>query len=143
MTGNRDPRNLRDGGVSSAGRSLAPRGGAVLASARSRPGAFTSASGDTAMALDKATVANIARLARIRVPEEDMDRLAEELSHILGWIEQLDEVDTEGTRPMSSVVEMALKMREDRVTDGGYSQDVLANAPRSADGFYTVPKVIE
>ena len=93
------------------------------------------------MALDKATVAHIARLARIRVPEEDMARLAEELSHILGWIEQLGEVET--ARPMSSVVEMALKMREDRVTDGGYAQDVLANAPHRADGFYTVPKVVE
>ncbi|MFQ5970798.1 MAG: Asp-tRNA(Asn)/Glu-tRNA(Gln) amidotransferase subunit GatC [Alphaproteobacteria bacterium] len=95
------------------------------------------------MALNKATVAHIARLARIRVPEEDMDRLAEELSHILGWIEQLDEVDTEGTAPLSSVVEMALKMREDRVTDGGYPHDVLANAPERTDGFYTVQKVVE
>ncbi len=95
------------------------------------------------MSIDKATVARIARLARIHLPEEDRARLAEELSNILGWIEQLAEVDTDGVAPMTSVVEMTLPRRADAVSDGGCADDILANAPRRDDGFFVVPKVVE
>ena len=95
------------------------------------------------MALDKATVARIATLARIRVAEAELEPLAGELSTILDWIEQLGEVDTADVPPMTSVAEMTLPMRDDKVTDGGASDAVLANAPRSARGFFAVPKVVE
>ena len=95
------------------------------------------------MALDTDTVRRIARLARIHIPEEDLAPLAGELSNIIGWVEQLAEVDTAGVEPMTSVVETTLKQRDDVVTDGGYSEQVLANAPDVADGFFTVPKVVE
>ena len=95
------------------------------------------------MSLDEATVARIARLARIAVPEEELAPLATELSHILEWIEQLNEVDTDGVPPMTSVVAMKLPWREDRVTDGGRPEDILANAPERQDGYFVVPKVIE
>jgi len=95
------------------------------------------------MPIDKATVAAIARLARIAVPEGDRAPLAAELSHILTWVEQLAEVDTSGVAPMTSVVEMRLPMRDDVVTDGGYAGKILANAPARDDGFFVVPKVIE
>ena len=95
------------------------------------------------MALDKATVAHIATLARIKVPEADREHLAGELSQILQWIEQLSEVETEGVEPMTSVAAMTLPMRDDRVTDGGRRDDILANAPESAHGFFVVPKVVE
>ncbi|HUN46676.1 MAG TPA: Asp-tRNA(Asn)/Glu-tRNA(Gln) amidotransferase subunit GatC [Stellaceae bacterium] len=95
------------------------------------------------MALDKATVARIATLARIKVPESDLERLAGELSGILTWIEQLNEVSTDGVEPMASVAEMTLPMREDKVTDGGQPEKILANAPQQALGFFLVPKVVE
>lgn len=95
------------------------------------------------MSLDKATVARIAALARIRVPEEDLDGLARELSNILGWIEQLSEVDTADVPPMSQAADQKLRWRDDEVTDGGIPEKVLANAPAARDGFFTVPKVIE
>lgn len=96
------------------------------------------------MSVDKSTVARIAQLARIRVPEADLDGLAEELSNILGWVEQLDEVDTEGVVPMASVTEgMSLRQRKDAVTDGDCRDAVLSNAPEERDGFFVVPKVIE
>ena len=95
------------------------------------------------MAIDKATVAKIARLARIRVPEDEQERLAGELSNILGWVEQLSEVDTAGVRPMASVVEARPPMRRDAVTDGGCRDEVTANAPAAERGFFTVPKVVE
>lgn len=95
------------------------------------------------MALDKDTVRNIAFLARIRIDDDELDHLAGELSHILGWIEQLDEVDTEGVEPMTSVVDMELPRRADVVTSGDRRDAVLANAPDPQDGFYAVPKVIE
>ena len=95
------------------------------------------------MALDKDTVRRIARLARIEVAEEQLDGLAGELSNILGWIEQLSELDTEGVEPMTSVVEMRPPRREDKVTDGGCSDKILANAPEPAHGFFAVPKVVE
>jgi len=95
------------------------------------------------MALDKDTVARIATLARIKVPAEAREALAKELSGILTWIEQLNEVSTEGVEPMASVVEMTLPMREDKVTDGGRRDEILANAPEQAKGFFVVPKVVE
>jgi aspartyl-tRNA(Asn)/glutamyl-tRNA(Gln) amidotransferase subunit C len=95
------------------------------------------------VSLDEATVARIARLARIAVPAEELAPLATELSHILEWIEQLNEVDTDGVQPMTSVAAMKLAWREDRVTDGGRPEDILANAPERQDGYFVVPKVVE
>lgn len=95
------------------------------------------------MSLDKATVARIARLARIALPEDALEPMATELSGILKWIEQLDEVDTADVAPMTSVVDHALHHREDEVTDGDRRDDVLLNAPESLDGYYVVPKVVE
>ena len=95
------------------------------------------------MAVDKDTVTQIARLARIRISDEQRDSLTGELNNILSWIEQLDEVDTEGVEPMTSVVAMDVPMREDRVTDGDLAETVVANAPEKARTFYVVPKVVE
>jgi aspartyl-tRNA(Asn)/glutamyl-tRNA(Gln) amidotransferase subunit C len=105
------------------------------------------------MALDKETVARIARLARLKVPEEELAPLAGELSGILAWIEQLNEVDTGNVEPMSSVSDITLPLRADKVTDGGIAAKILANAPggavyvdpadKNAGGFFTVPKVVE
>ncbi len=95
------------------------------------------------MALDQSTVKRIATLARIRVPDTELDRLAGELSNIMGWIEQLGEVDTDGIEPMTSVAAATLPMRVDRVSDGGCPDQVLANAPGHAGAFFAVPKVVE
>ena len=95
------------------------------------------------MSLDKATVARISRLARIATTDEEQDRLAGELSGILDWVEQLGEVDTDNVEPMTSVVEMVLKSREDVVTDGGRADDIVRNAPKSAQNFFVVPKVVK
>jgi aspartyl-tRNA(Asn)/glutamyl-tRNA(Gln) amidotransferase subunit C len=95
------------------------------------------------VSLDEATVARIARLARIAVPEDELRPLAGELSHIMTWIEQLNEVDTEGVPPMTSVAAMKLAWREDRVTDGSRPEEILANAPERDDGYFVVPKVVE
>ncbi len=95
------------------------------------------------MALDKSAVAHIARLARIRVADGELDALAAELSHILAWVEQLAEVDTDDVQPMASVAAMRLPMREDVVTDGDCRDAILKNAPQAARGFFAVPKVVE
>ena len=95
------------------------------------------------MAIDAATVRKVARLARIAEPEEKLETLAKELTGIMTWIEQLGEVDTDGVEPMTSAVALALPMREDVVTDGGDPARVLSNAPRTVDGFFVVPKVVE
>lgn len=95
------------------------------------------------MALDQETVRRIAALARIKVPEENLAPLAGELNNILGWIEQLSEVDTEGVEPMTSVVETLAPQRDDKVTDGGVPDKVLRNAPQAQGAFFTVPKVVE
>ena len=95
------------------------------------------------MAIDAATVRRVAKLARIREPEARLEPLAQELSAILGWIEQLGEVDTDGVEPMASAVAVKLPLREDVVTDGGDAGVILANAPAKADGFFVVPKVVE
>jgi aspartyl-tRNA(Asn)/glutamyl-tRNA(Gln) amidotransferase subunit C len=95
------------------------------------------------MALDKATVANIATLARIRLSDAELEPLADELSHILTWVEQLNEVDTIGVPPMASASAASLPMRDDTVTDGGHRDAILGNAPRATRGFFAVPKVVE
>ena len=95
------------------------------------------------MAVDRDTVANIAKLARIRIDEAQVDSLSQELSNILGWIEQLNELDTEGVDPMTSVVAMRPPMRDDRVDDGDCRDDILANAPEATEGYFVVPKVVE
>lgn len=95
------------------------------------------------MAIDAATVRKVARLARIAEPEEKLEPLAKELSGIMNWIEQLNEVDTNGVEPMTTSVAMSLPMRNDVVTDGGDPAKVLANAPKTARDFFIVPKVVE
>ena len=95
------------------------------------------------MSVDRDTVAQIAKLARIRIEAEQMEPLAAELTNILGWIEQLNELDTDGVAPMTSVVEIEAPLREDEVTDGDCRDRVLANAPEAAEGFFLVPKVVE
>jgi aspartyl-tRNA(Asn)/glutamyl-tRNA(Gln) amidotransferase subunit C len=95
------------------------------------------------MQVDEATVRRIARLARIKVTDAEAKALEKELSGILDWVKQLDEVDTKGVEPMTAVVSATLKMREDRVTDGGIADDVVANAPAREDHFFVVPKVVE
>jgi aspartyl-tRNA(Asn)/glutamyl-tRNA(Gln) amidotransferase subunit C len=95
------------------------------------------------MALDKATVARIAALARIRLAPEELEPLADELSHILLWVEQLNELDTEGVAPLASTAASGLPMREDRVSEGDRRADILKNAPQQARGFFAVPKVVE
>ena len=95
------------------------------------------------MALDKAAVAHIATLARIRLAEAKLEPLAGELSQILDWVEQLNEVDTTGVPPMASAAAARLPMREDEVSDGGRRDDILGNAPRAPRGFFAVPKVVE
>lgn len=95
------------------------------------------------MSLDKATVARIARLARLDIAEEALEPMAAELNTILSFVEQLGELDTDGVPPMTSVAAMSLRMRADAVTDGGNRDAVLANAPEAIDGFFVVPKVVE
>ena len=95
------------------------------------------------MAIDVATVRKVAKLARIAEPEDRLPALAQELSGILAWIEQLGEVDTDGVEPMTSVVAAKLPMREDVVTEGDKRGDILLNAPKTDKGFFVVPKVVE
>jgi aspartyl-tRNA(Asn)/glutamyl-tRNA(Gln) amidotransferase subunit C len=95
------------------------------------------------MSVDAATVRHIARLARISVSEAEVQALAPELNNILGWVEQLQEVDVSGVEPMTAVIANSLRVREDAVTDGGIRDKVLANAPAAEHGFFAVPKVIE
>ncbi|HSV03881.1 MAG TPA: Asp-tRNA(Asn)/Glu-tRNA(Gln) amidotransferase subunit GatC [Phenylobacterium sp.] len=95
------------------------------------------------MAIDAATVRKVARLARIAEPQDRLEPLAKELSGILDWIEQLNEVDTDGVEPMTTAIHTPLPMREDAVTDGGDPARVLANAPKTKDNFFVVPKVVE
>ena len=95
------------------------------------------------MSVTNQDVKKVARLARIALPEDQVEPMTDELKNILNWIEQLGEVDVEDVEPMTSVVETSLPMREDVVTDGGIQDKVLANAPKSEDGFFVVPKVVE
>jgi aspartyl-tRNA(Asn)/glutamyl-tRNA(Gln) amidotransferase subunit C len=95
------------------------------------------------MSLDHATIRRIASLARIRVEDHEVDPLCHELNGILGWIEQLNEVDVTGVAPLTGAANMAMAMRADEVTDGGYPDKVLGNAPERIGDFYVVPKVVE
>lgn len=95
------------------------------------------------MSVDLATVKRVAHLARIAVTDEEAARMEGELNTILGFVEQLSEVDVDGIEPMTSVTPMAMKKRADVVTDGSKAEDIVANAPESADNFFVVPKVVE
>ncbi len=95
------------------------------------------------MSVDLQTVKRVARLARIAVSEEDAERMTGELNAILGFVEQLNEVDVSGVEPMTSVTPMDMKKRQDVVTDGGKAADIVANAPATEENFFLVPKVVE
>lgn len=95
------------------------------------------------MSVDSATVAKIAKLARIAVSDAEVEAMVPELNNILGWVEQLGEVDVSGVEPMTAVIPITLRLREDVVTDGNVRDRVLANAPARQGGFFGVPKVIE
>jgi aspartyl-tRNA(Asn)/glutamyl-tRNA(Gln) amidotransferase subunit C len=95
------------------------------------------------MSVDAATVRHIAHLARIAVAEDEVNHLAGELNAILAFVEQLAEVDVTGVEPMTSVTPMAMKQRDDVVTDGGIADDIVCNAPATQDHYFVVPKVVE
>jgi len=95
------------------------------------------------MAIDKDTARRVAHLARIETPEAELDNLAAELSNILNFMEQLNEVDVEGVEPMTSVSPMNAPMRADEITAGNISEEILSNAPDAREGFFAVPKVVE
>ena len=95
------------------------------------------------MSVDKATVQKVASLARIAISEAEAEKLVPELNNILGWIEQLGEVDTSSVEPMTAVIPNTLRLRQDVVTEGGQRDAILANAPQGDHGFFTVPKVVE
>lgn len=95
------------------------------------------------MAIDLETVKKVARLARLDEPEDRLSALVGELGGIMGWIEQLGEVDIEGVTPMTTAIDMASPLRDDIVSDGDQVEAVLKNAPRALDGFFVVPKVVE
>lgn len=95
------------------------------------------------MSIDTETARRVAKLARIKVEDDELPALAGEFNNILGFIEQLNEVDVDGVEPMTSVTPMRLKRREDVVTDGDKPKQVLSNAPDEREGFFAVPKVVE
>ena len=95
------------------------------------------------MSVDAETVKRVARLARIRVADEEVEALRGELNAILGFVEQLNEVDVAGVEPMTSVTPMRMKKRPDAVTEGGIAEDILANSPAVQDHYFVVPKVVE
>jgi aspartyl-tRNA(Asn)/glutamyl-tRNA(Gln) amidotransferase subunit C len=95
------------------------------------------------MSVSPEQVRHIASLARIAMSDEELARIGPELNNILGWVEQLGEVNTEGVEPLATVIDQKLRLRDDVVTDGDIRDDVLANAPDAQHGFFAVPKVIE
>ena len=95
------------------------------------------------MSVDLATVKRVARLARIAVTEDDAERMTGELNNILGFVAQLDEVNVDGVEPLTSIVPMELRRREDVVSDGGKAADIVANAPATEEDYFLVPKVVE
>jgi aspartyl-tRNA(Asn)/glutamyl-tRNA(Gln) amidotransferase subunit C len=95
------------------------------------------------MSVDTQTVKRVAHLARIKVSDDDATRMTGELNTILGFVEQLDEVDIDGIEPLTSVVEQTMKKRADGITDGSKADDIVLNAPASEDRFFMVPKVVE
>jgi aspartyl-tRNA(Asn)/glutamyl-tRNA(Gln) amidotransferase subunit C len=95
------------------------------------------------MSVTNEQVRHIARLARIAMSDEEIERLAPELNNILGWVEQLGEVNTDGIEPLTAVIDQKLRLRDDVVTEGNIGDQVLANAPEAQHGFFAVPRVIE
>jgi aspartyl-tRNA(Asn)/glutamyl-tRNA(Gln) amidotransferase subunit C len=95
------------------------------------------------MSVSSEQVRHIAKLARIGMSDAEIEALVPELNNILGWVEQLGEVDTDGVEPLTAVIDQKLRLREDRITDGDIRDEVLANAPEAQHGFFAVPKVIE
>ena len=95
------------------------------------------------MSLDKATLERVAYLARIKINNSEIDKMTEELNNIMKWIEELNEVDIINVEPMTGVSNMTLREREDKVTDGGYQDKIVSNAPEKIDTSFSVPKVIE
>ncbi|QFT31109.1 Glutamyl-tRNA(Gln) amidotransferase subunit C [Labrenzia sp. THAF82] len=113
---------------------------------RPRAGAhwnFAATADEEKMSVDTDTVKRVARLARIKVSEDDATRMTGELNAILGFVEQLDEVNIDGVEPLTSVVEQTMKKRADGITDGNKANDITLNAPASEDNFFMVPKVVE
>jgi len=96
-----------------------------------------------AMSVSPEQVRHIAKLARIAMSDEELERLVPELNNILGWVEQLGEVDTDGVEPLTAVIDQKLRLRDDVVTEGNIRDEVLKNAPDAQHGFFAVPKVIE
>jgi aspartyl-tRNA(Asn)/glutamyl-tRNA(Gln) amidotransferase subunit C len=95
------------------------------------------------MSVSTEQVRHIAKLARIAMSDEEIERLAPELNNILGWVEQLGEVNTDGIEPLTAVIDQKLRLRDDVVTEGNIREEILANAPEAQHGFFAVPKVIE
>ena len=95
------------------------------------------------MSIDKKTVYKIAKLSRIKIDQKDSDKISSELNSVLNWINELNEVDTEGIEPLSSVTGHKLPKRKDDVSDGDYVEKILKNAPEKSSGFFVVPKVVE
>ena len=95
------------------------------------------------MSVSPEQVRHIAKLARIAMSDDELERLVPEINNILGWVEQLGEVDTDGVEPLATVIDQELRLRDDIVTDGNIRDEVLANAPEAQHGFFAVPKVIE
>jgi aspartyl-tRNA(Asn)/glutamyl-tRNA(Gln) amidotransferase subunit C len=95
------------------------------------------------MSVSSQQVRHIAKLARIAMSDEEIERLVPEINNILGWVEQLAEVNTDGVEPLTAVIDQKLRLRDDAVTDGNIRAEVLANAPDAQHGFFAVPKVIE
>ena len=95
------------------------------------------------MSVSPEQVRHIAKLARIAMSDDELERLVPELNNILGWVEQLGEVDTDGVEPLATVIDQKLRLRDDVVTEGNIRDEVLANAPQAQHGFFAVPKVIE
>ena len=107
------------------------------------PGAGATAIRRGIMSVSNEQVRHIARLARIAMSDEELDRLVPELNNILGWVEQLGEVNTDGVEPLTAVIDQKLRLRDDVVNDGDCRDEILANAPEPQHGFFGVPKVIE
>jgi aspartyl-tRNA(Asn)/glutamyl-tRNA(Gln) amidotransferase subunit C len=95
------------------------------------------------MSVSPEQVRHIAKLARIAMSDEELDKLLPELNNILGWVEQLGEVNTDGVEPLTAVIDQKLRLRDDVVNDGNIRDQILANAPEAQHGFFAVPKVIE
>jgi aspartyl-tRNA(Asn)/glutamyl-tRNA(Gln) amidotransferase subunit C len=95
------------------------------------------------MSVSPEQVRHIAKLARIAMSDDELERLVPELNNILGWVEQLGEVNTDGVEPLATVIDQKLRLRDDVVNDGGIRDKILANAPEAQHGFFAVPKVIE